>query len=194
MTGRHWGSRMALSSGWYYTGKCFVDPAGGQHPAPPPGWVENDDGCLVAWREFSKITQWRNVGGKPVPCLAAEPRPSITYELTCTLVENNPKLVSEYLGFVHTIFKRLNQRVFVCDPYHKSYEWRPNEECALTWMIPPVGIGEYELFVVENGRSGVFVHPWESSVLFWGGALMDIFATLPLPKLLTKCKVLRQLK
>jgi hypothetical protein len=127
----------------------------------------DDHATLPVLREFKKAFQWKNVGGKPLPALDIEPRPSVTFQLPPP--PPDLRLFRDFRARFAQACRECacDQKMFVLDPYHACYSVDLRMDVT-EWVISPLNISEYVMMTTASLKVGLFINPWENSMCLHG--------------------------
>ena len=155
-------------------------------------WIEVDYGA--AWSAFdakfafepryhpvaSKLRSEYSAAGRAA---IIEPADSVTYSISGIHGDEAryESLTRELSASVLHCFRLLttcDERVTVLDWQHPAYTWRCHGENSLesldSWPVTMFPDGDYHIFLGPEIAWGVFGHPWEESMCFWGSALLEL--------------------
>lgn len=171
-----------------------------------PVWHEFDDSA--AWQAFFDRFAFRPVH-EDVPAdlrlrykrdgraAILEPRDSITYALADDFwsVERFEDLSSELTAIVVECFCSLiepGQEIIALDWRHPGYLWRCHDQNLSApeaeWPITIYPDGDYFTFFPDGLAWGLFTHPWEQTMCFWGDNLVRLIQESP-PRALIPIRV-----
>lgn len=112
-----------------------------------------------------------------------EPLPSLTYNISAiyNMSEQEAELKnSNLMNSVLNIFKKLTSArewIYALDWKHSCYKFYPHVSFDLNefgeWTIPILPNGDYYIFLEKDFKYGIFGHPWEMSMCFFGVDLLN---------------------
>jgi hypothetical protein len=123
-----------------------------------------------------------------------EPSPSETYSIGGIYgqgEEHYDELDNDLMAFALAMFRSLtapDEFIYALDWQHQSFKFFPHVPFELTefgeWPVPILPNGDYYIFLEKDFNWGVFGHPWERTMCFWGNNALS-FLHGRRPKLLT---------
>lgn len=114
-----------------------------------------------------------------------EPTPSITYDLSSAMTEEN--LARAEVAFGRALLDALvsstgdGESIYALDWQHPGYAFTPDLESPpgglWDWPVPALPNGDYYIFVSRDLSWGVFGHPWEQTWCAFGRPVVDVLRT-----------------
>jgi hypothetical protein len=157
-------------------------------------WVEIEYNEI--WDRFDAEFRFRP-GTGPIFLRTAikEPSPSETYSIAHIFGQGEDHytdLNNDLMAFALAMFQSLTaveEWIYALDWQHQAFKFFPHIAFELDefgeWPVPVLPNGDYYIFFKESLVWGVFGHPWEKTMCFWGD---DVLTCLHenRPRLLTK--------
>lgn len=110
-----------------------------------------------------------------------EPTPSVTYDLSTVITEEN--LARAEVAFGKVLLRGLQgstssgESVYALDWQHAGYEFTPSLETPPSglwdWPVPALPNGDYYIFLARDLKWGVFGHPWEETWCVFGAPILE---------------------
>ncbi|MFD0206059.1 MULTISPECIES: DUF2716 domain-containing protein [Saccharothrix] len=138
-------------------------------------WVELDRGFQEPlWADFVEEFGFRpGIGPEDYPAIR-EPTPSVTWDLR-PLYERfggHSRPLAQVVCDVLRECTEYWESVVAHDWVHPSVLYRPHRVLDVTdlehWDVELIPNGDYVIFVAKDLSFGVFGHPWEQSLCFFG--------------------------
>lgn len=147
-------------------------------------WMELDDiEYNFVWDKFYEQFSFTPSINKTSWPGIAEPTPSETYSISH--IFGNEKVYCDLEKDINTkmlsVFRKLipkNDFLYALDWQHKSYTLDPHsfeiQDISEEWPVSIIPNGDYYIFLEKNFEFGVFGHPWEKTMCFFGTRLLDM--------------------
>jgi hypothetical protein len=156
-------------------------------------WVEIE--YEEIWNRFYAEFRFRPITNSFFQPTIREPSPSESYYIGHIYGhggERYNELNNDLMAFALAMFQSLtvpDESIYALDWHHQTYRFFPHIAFGLDefgeWPVPILPNGDYYIFFKESFTWGVFGHPWEKTMCFWGDDLLS-FLHEHKPKLLTK--------
>ncbi len=158
-------------------------------------WIEIETDYDEAWDRFDAQFHFCP-STRPVSAPGIdEPTPSETYSIAHIYGRNedhSAELNDGLMAFALGMFQHLvpqGEWLYALDWQHPAYKFYPHVPFSLDesgeWPVPILPNGDYYIFLEKGFKWGVFGHPWEQTMCFWGEGVLK-FLHANRPRLLTE--------
>jgi hypothetical protein len=148
-----------------------------------PAWVDLDDDNAV-WDLFCEQFKFKpRTTSSDWPGII-ETKNSVTFGISDLFDGSEAARMADQIGLnveMLNLFRQCivpGERLYALDWQHPSYNFNPfgQFEFSPTYsgMVPVIPDGDYNIFLADDRRFGMFGHPWEQTICVFGQPLLDV--------------------